>query len=134
MLEARGNLSGLKEIRSTLRLRQLSPFLERNGCFSGNRCTTCGSDSHNTHDKYCPVRGVQPGRSCGKANHFAKWCRSEPAAVKHVAQDSKKDAKEPVTVFSLRSETNETGRRYCQVNEQDVELDLLIDLGVYHRG
>ena len=62
-----------------------------------------------------------------------KWCRSEPAAVKQVAEDPKKDAKEPVTVFNLRSETNETGCRYCQVNEQDVEFDLLIDLGVYHQ-
>ena len=44
--------------------------------------------------------------------------------MKQVAQDPKKDAKEPVKVFNLRSETNETGCRYCQVNEQDVEFDL----------
>ena len=56
-------------------------------------------------------------------------CRSEPAAVKQVAQDPKKDVKESVTVFSLRSETNETGYNSSQVNVQDVELDLLIDLG-----
>ena len=104
------------------------PPAERNGRFSGKRCTNCGSGSHNTHDKSCPARGVQC-RSCGKANHFAKWCRSKPAAVKQVAQDPKKDVKESVTVFSLRSETNETGYKSCQVNVQDVELDLLIDLG-----
>lgn len=65
---------------------------------------TC-SDSHNTHDKSCPARGVQC-RSCSKANHFAKWCRLKPAAVKQVAQDPKKDVKESVTVFRLRSEEN----------------------------
>ena len=104
-------------------------FSERCGRSSGKRCTNCGSGSHNTHDKACPAGGVQC-RSCGKANHFAKWCPSKPAAVKQVAQDPKKDAKESVTVFSLRSnETNETGYKSCQVSIQDVELDLLIDLG-----
>lgn len=53
--------------------------------------------------------------------------------MKQVAQDPKKDAKESVTVFRLRSEENEKGCRSCQVNEQDVELDLLIDLCVYHQ-
>ncbi|XP_022781789.1 uncharacterized protein LOC111322851 [Stylophora pistillata] len=101
---------------------------ERCGRSSGKRCTNCGSGSHNTHDKACPAGGVQC-RSCGKANHFAKWCPSKPAAVKQVAQDPKNDAKESVTVFSLRRETNETGYKSCQVSIQDVELDLLIDLG-----
>ena len=32
-------------------------------------------------------------------------------------------------MFSLRSETNETGYKSCQANVQHVELDLLIDLG-----
>ena len=50
------------------------------------------------------------------------------------AQVPKKDAKESVTVFSLRSETNETGYKSCQVNVQDVELDLLIDLGAKVSG
>ena len=49
--------------------------------------------------------------------------------MKQVAQVPKKDAEECVTVFSLRSETHETGYKSCQVNVQDVELDLLIYLG-----
>ena len=32
-------------------------------------------------------------------------------------------------MFSVRGETNETGYKSCQVNVQDVELDLPIDLG-----
>ena len=35
---------------------------------------------------------------------------------------------------TLRSETNETGYKSCQVNVQDVELDLLIDLGAKVSG
>ena len=104
------------------------PPAERNGCSSGKWCTNCSSGSHNTHDKSCPARGVQC-RSCGKANHFAKWCHSKPAVVKQFAQVPKEDAKESVTVFSLRSETNKMGYKSCQLNVQDVELDLLIDLG-----
>ena len=90
------------------------PPAERNDRSSGKRCTNCGSGSHNTHDKSCPARGVQC-RSCGKANHVVKWCRSKPAVVKQVAQVPKKKAEECVTVFSLRSETNETGYKSCQV-------------------
>ena len=86
------NLSGITENRNTLFPRQLSRLQNVMAVFSRKRCTNCGSGSHNTHEKSCPARGVQC-RSCGKANHFAKWCRSKPAAVKQVAQDPKKEVK-----------------------------------------
>ena len=71
MLEDRGNLSGpMQGDYKHPPPPAAKPLSERNGCFSGNRWTTCGSDSHNKHDKYCPARGVQLGRSCGKANNF----------------------------------------------------------------
>ncbi|PFX13052.1 hypothetical protein AWC38_SpisGene22907 [Stylophora pistillata] len=76
------------------------PSSERSGCYSEKRSTNCGSDLHDMLDKACPVRAVQ-SRFCGKANYFAKWCRSKPGAVKQVAQDPKKDVKESETVFNL---------------------------------
>ena len=99
-------------------LQTAKPSSEHNGRSSTKRCVNCGSGSHNTHDKFCCARGVQC-RSCGKLNHFAKWCRSKQAVVKQVSQDPKKDIKETATVFSLRSESNEPGFKSCKVKIQE---------------
>ena len=78
------HVSGLTVNRNTLHLRQLNRLQSVMAAHREKRCTICGSGSHNTHVKSCPTRGVQC-RSCGKANHFAKWCRLKPAVVKQVA-------------------------------------------------
>ncbi|KAJ8007735.1 hypothetical protein DPEC_G00097290 [Dallia pectoralis] len=50
------------------------------------RCGNCGSIRHATRAQDCPARG-QTCRRCQKFNHFARWCRSDPADYSEQSHD-----------------------------------------------
>ena len=64
-------------------------------------------------------------------NHFTKWCRSRPAAVKQITPfQSKEEEQEITTMFTLKSDHfAKEGFKSCTILVGDVDLNLMIDLG-----
>ncbi|XP_030850192.1 uncharacterized protein K02A2.6-like [Strongylocentrotus purpuratus] len=54
---------------------------------SSTKCRNCGGAFPHKQDKPCPAKGKQC-HSCGKMNHFAKYCRSKPCTPQKTIQAS----------------------------------------------
>ena len=88
-------------------------------------CRNCGSRSHHARDQHCPARG-QKCRNCLRQNHFAKMCRSAPAALLrtmgHPPAHNNHTEIRNVTAGQVAFKT-------CTVQLAEVTLPLLMDTG-----
>ncbi|KAJ8368319.1 hypothetical protein SKAU_G00083470 [Synaphobranchus kaupii] len=92
---------------------------------SSDNCSNCGASSHTTRAPNCPARG-QTCRNCSKPNHFAKVCRSAPAA--RPPQSRTPSACSDCTEIRTVS-TNHVSFKTCTVQLGEVSLPLLLDTG-----
>lgn len=89
-------------------------------------CGNCGSSSHATRAQNCPARG-QTCRRCGKQNHFARVCRSAPAASPGPPSGQ---SSLPTTIHSIHSvRATPMPFKMCTIELGDVSVPLLLDTG-----
>jgi len=67
------------------------------------RCFRCGSNQHFANSDQCPAKRSKC-RSCGKAGHFAKVCKTSRKEVRAVEQEEDDDGT-VATIFSIASDT-----------------------------
>lgn len=100
-------------------------FTQRRQGRVSDGCGNCGSKSHSSKAQQCPARG-QTCRNCLKQNHFAKVCRSAPAASGQPVSSSSAQR----TYTEIRTVTaGQVAFKTCTVQLADVTLPLLLDTG-----
>ncbi|KAJ8352061.1 hypothetical protein SKAU_G00235370 [Synaphobranchus kaupii] len=97
-------------------------FAGRQGATARQTCGNCGSSSHATRAPTCPAKGQRCQR-CGKPNHFARVCRSAPAAADPPPHSPGPPA--PTTIHSVSATSRPF--KWCTVELDGVCLPLLLD-------
>ncbi|KAJ8349338.1 hypothetical protein SKAU_G00244680 [Synaphobranchus kaupii] len=97
-------------------------FAGRQGATARQTCGNCGSSSHATRAPTCPAKGQRCQR-CGKPNHFARVCRSAPAAADPPPRSPGPPA--PTTIHSVSATSRPF--KWCTVELDGVCLLLLLD-------
>ncbi|KAK5895592.1 hypothetical protein CgunFtcFv8_009272 [Champsocephalus gunnari] len=99
-------------------------FAARQGTAARRPCGNCGSSSHQSRAPNCPAKGQRCQR-CGRQNHFARVCRSVPAADSPPPRPPGPHA--PTTIHSVGAISRRL--KCCTVELDGVCLPLLLDTG-----
>ncbi|KAK7933590.1 hypothetical protein WMY93_004486 [Mugilogobius chulae] len=79
-----------------------------------NRCRNCGGNY--PHDGDCPAKNKEC-KACGKLNHFARQCRSQPKETEYKHHTNKKRTQTPKTVHQITDSA--TGEKTGHTSSSD---------------